>query len=40
MFKNGDEIGAFLFMTLLLIGMATGATVWLKKIHRGQQRNE
>lgn len=40
LFKNGDEIGAFLFMTLLLIGMATGATVWLKKIHRGQQRNE
>ncbi len=40
LYRNDDEIGAFLFMILLLIGMATGATVWLKKIHRGQQRNE
>ena len=39
-FNGADEIGAFYFMTFVLIAMAGGAAAWLKKLHREQRAHD
>lgn len=34
MFKSGDDAFSFLFIAMVLIGMAATAAIWLRKIHR------
>lgn len=36
LFRHGNETGSFLLMSILVIGMAAVAAIWLKRVHREQ----